>query len=104
MTGNSSIGDGTVVAHRNGLTGIASFGVNNLNPFRVEATCNWWDAKNGPGPVGPGSGDKVRPNVTFAPWLKSSNLRSSCKGSGNGDEGDDNDQGATGDYASFRGM
>ena len=59
---------GTVVAHRNSITGNSGFGVNNLSPFNADATCNWWGAADGPGPVGPGSGDKVSANVTFSPW------------------------------------
>jgi hypothetical protein len=35
----------------------------------VDGTCNWWGASNGPGPVGPGSGSRVTPNVDFTPWL-----------------------------------
>jgi hypothetical protein len=37
----------------------------------VDGSCNWWGAPNGPGPVGPGSGAKVSPRVTFSPWLTS---------------------------------
>ena len=84
----------TVAAHRNGLTGNSGFGVDNLSPANVDATCNWWGSKNGPGPVGPGSGDKVTPNVTYSPWLKSPSLESHCGGVTNGHghgEGDDDD-------------
>jgi hypothetical protein len=35
----------------------------------VDGTCNWWGDPNGPGPVGPGAGAKVTPNVDFNPWL-----------------------------------
>ncbi len=34
----------------------------------VDAAGNWWGAADGPGPVGPGSGDKVSANVAFSPW------------------------------------
>ena len=37
----------------------------------LDATYNWWGAANGPGPVGPGSGDKVSTNVNYTPWLTS---------------------------------
>jgi hypothetical protein len=81
----------TVVAHRNRLTGNAEFGVKNESTFNVDATCNWWGARNGPGPVGPGSGDKVTTNVTFAPWLTSADLDSRCNGTPNGGGGDRDD-------------
>ena len=71
---------GAVVANRNSLTGNSGFGVNNLSSFNADATCNWWGVANGPGPVGPGSGDKVSTNVTFAPWLISSNVNGACIG------------------------
>ncbi|MDP9024831.1 MAG: hypothetical protein M3N13_05635 [Candidatus Eremiobacteraeota bacterium] len=88
----------TVAAHRNRLTGNSGFGVNNLSTFNVDATCNWWGARNGPGPVGPGSGDKVTTNVTFAPWLTSANLNGRCGNSGGdgGDGGDNGDDGGNG--------
>jgi hypothetical protein len=35
----------------------------------VNGTCNWWDDPNGPGPIGPGLGARVTPNVDFTPWL-----------------------------------
>jgi hypothetical protein len=35
----------------------------------VDGSCNWWGDPNGPGPVGPGAGAKVSPNVDFTPWL-----------------------------------
>lgn len=63
----------TVVAHMNSLTGNAEFGLTNQSSFNVDATCNWWGASNGPGPVGPGSGDKVSTGVTFSPWFLSPN-------------------------------
>jgi hypothetical protein len=44
----------------------------------VDGECNWWGNKNGPGPVGPGSGSKVGPNVDYKPWLKSANLNKDC--------------------------
>jgi hypothetical protein len=34
----------------------------------TEARSNWWGAVSGPGPVGPGSGDKVSLNVVTMPW------------------------------------
>lgn len=73
--------DGTsvVVANRNNISGNTTYGIVSNNPL-VDATCNWWGASNGPGPVGPGSGDKVSANVNYTPWLVSSNLNGPCIG------------------------
>ena len=35
----------------------------------LDATSNYWGAPDGPGPVGPGSGDKVSANVDFTPFF-----------------------------------
>jgi hypothetical protein len=35
----------------------------------VDGTCNWWGSADGPGPVGPGTGARVTPNVDYEPWL-----------------------------------
>jgi hypothetical protein len=75
----------TVVANRNRLTGNTAFGVNNLSTFNVNATSNWWGAANGPGPVATGSGDKVTPNVTYAPWLRNPNGATCGEGGGGSD-------------------
>jgi len=56
----------------NNITGNSNFGVNNSQLGILDATCNWWGAANGPGPVGPGSGDKVSTNVDYTPWQTSS--------------------------------
>jgi len=53
----------------NNITGNTNFGVRNGQAGVLDATCNWWGAANGPGPVGPGSGDKVSTGVNFTPWL-----------------------------------
>ncbi len=84
---------GTVVANRNNLTGNSLFGVNNLSSFTTDATRNWWGAANGPGPVGPGSGDKVSLNVAFTQWLHSP----PSGGCGNNDDNGDNDDDHGGD-------
>ena len=72
----------SVEAHRNNVSGNSSgIGIQNDSTSMVaNATCNWWGAANGPGPVGPGSGDKVTAGVIFAPWLISSDLNGSCIG------------------------
>ena len=67
-----------IKANRNILTGNSTAGVNNLSPVQVDATCNWWGAKDGPGPIASGSGDKVTANVTFSPWLRSADLDHPC--------------------------
>lgn len=66
-----------VVVHRNSLTANTT-AVSNQGPSTIDATCNWWGAANGPGLVGPGSGDPVSTNVTFTPFLRSSNLAGWC--------------------------
>ncbi|MCA1658533.1 MAG: hypothetical protein LC627_04460, partial [Verrucomicrobiaceae bacterium] len=30
--------------------------------------CNWWGSPDGPGPVGPGSGARVSPDVAYSAW------------------------------------
>jgi nitrous oxidase accessory protein NosD len=53
----------------NNITDNTSFGVRNGQMGVLDAECNWWGAADGPGPVGPGSGDNVSNNVDFRPWL-----------------------------------
>jgi Right handed beta helix region len=53
----------------NNITNNTSFGVRNGQSGTLDAECNWWGAADGPGPVGPGSGDNVSTNVDFTPWL-----------------------------------
>jgi nitrous oxidase accessory protein NosD len=65
--------------NRNSISG-NTMGLNNLSSSLVDATCNWWGASNGPGPVGPGSGDTVSTKVNFNPWLTTSNLNGPCSG------------------------
>ena len=69
-----------IAINRNGLTGNSVYGVGNITASTspVDATCNWWGAASGPGPVGPGTGDKVTTNVTFSPWLGTSDLAGPC--------------------------
>ena len=47
----------------------SNYGVDNHDPNIVNAQNNWWGCNDGPGAIGPGSGDKVSANITFAPWL-----------------------------------
>ena len=62
--------DGTdasiVVAHYNNLVG-NDYGVDSTAPL-VHAEYNWWGANDGPGPVGPGSGDNVSTYVNYDSW------------------------------------
>ena len=55
--------------HYNNIYNNRLFGVRNTVAGVVDATCNWWGAVDGPSGSGPGSGDAVSANVTFAPWL-----------------------------------
>jgi hypothetical protein len=40
-----------------------------LSGTPVDGENNWWGSASGPGPIGPGTGAKVSPNVDYAPWL-----------------------------------
>jgi len=39
----------------------------------VKAFRNWWGSNNGPGGVGPGSGDSISANVTYTPYITTAN-------------------------------
>lgn len=56
-----------IVVHGNSLTG-NTIAVSNQGPSIIDATSNYWGAADGPGPVGPGSGDKISINVLYSPW------------------------------------
>jgi hypothetical protein len=64
--------DATVglTANNNNIDG-NGFGLENDGPAIVNAQQNWWGAANGPGPVGPGSGDNVSNGVDFSNFLTS---------------------------------
>ena len=68
-----------VVVNRNSLIGTTD-GLWTNTTSTIDGTCNWWDNASGPGPVGPGSGSNVTANVTYTPWLASSNLSGTCTG------------------------
>jgi len=57
-----------VEIHNSSITGNALFGVHNWTTNIVDAINNWWGAADGPGPVGPGSGDNVSQYVRFGYW------------------------------------
>lgn len=64
---NGHIATGTVIRNNvfmDNITGLVWEGTEILN-----AEYNYWGAPDGPGPVGPGSGDKVSTNVDYEPWL-----------------------------------
>ena len=74
-----------LTANRNSIAGNSTIGASNATPSAPQsstfnATCNWWGAASGPGPVGPGSGDKVSTGVVFSTWLVTSNLAGACSG------------------------
>ncbi|MCY1139894.1 right-handed parallel beta-helix repeat-containing protein [Actinoplanes sp. Pm04-4] len=72
---------GTLAVNRNSIAGNTAYGVFNdpTSGGPVNATCNWWGSLTGPGPVGPGRGDKVSTAVTYRPWLKLSSLITGCQ-------------------------
>jgi hypothetical protein len=57
-----------IVAHQNCIAQDAVYGMSNTATQQVDAENNWWGAADGPGPVGPGSGDKVTANIDFTPF------------------------------------
>jgi hypothetical protein len=81
---NSAVGDGGALSHMfssasitdscivgNSGDGVTTFAVRSYSPGLLTAINNWWGAADGPGPVGPGSGDTVSPGVLFDPFLTS---------------------------------
>ena len=46
-----------------------NIGLNSSAPVNINATYNNWGSCNGPDGIGPGTGDSVYGNVTYAPWL-----------------------------------
>ena len=58
-----------ISAHWNKIEGNAKYGIINEAKEIVNATCNWWGADDGPGEVGPGTGDFVSKNVIYSPWI-----------------------------------
>jgi parallel beta-helix repeat protein len=58
-----------VTIDSNRIIGNTQYGVKNDDTTILNAENNWWGSSSGPGPVGPGSGDKVSINIDFYPWL-----------------------------------
>jgi hypothetical protein len=72
----------TAEVHNNNFENV-SYGIAvhpSLSGGSVDGACNWWGAPNGPGPVGPGSGAKVSPNVIYSPWLLAPAPEGVCAG------------------------
>jgi len=72
--------DGNVV-HNNWLCSNTTYGVNHTQTGvgLLDAENNWWGWKDGPGPVGPGSGDNVSTNVDYDPWTTTPPAEGPCK-------------------------
>jgi hypothetical protein len=69
----STFGPSVTVTNNNFNLTVMSFGIGiepGLTPTGGPLTggCNWWGSPDGPGPVGPGSGARVSPNVAYSPW------------------------------------
>ena len=79
---NPSFATGQV--HQNNLdVTIADYGIAvhpALTGGSVDGRCNWWGDATGPGPVGPGLGAKVGPNVIYTPWLIAPAPAGACLG------------------------
>jgi hypothetical protein len=68
-----AFGPGTNVQNNNFNLTIMSYGIGigpGLFPIDepFDGQCNWWGSPDGPGPVGPGSGARVSPDVAYSPW------------------------------------
>lgn len=63
--------DATAKANLNQIAGNPTYGVNNASGNPMDAENNFWGACDGPGPVGPGSGDNVSANVDYDPFVTS---------------------------------
>jgi hypothetical protein len=64
----------SVSINNNRICDNAVFGVENRGTSDIDATANWWNAVDGPGPVGPGSGDGVSARVLFDPFTTSNEV------------------------------
>ncbi|MFZ1221527.1 MAG: hypothetical protein WAO00_19735 [Chthoniobacterales bacterium] len=69
----STFAPGPAVQNNNFNLTIMSYGIAiqpGLPPFDepLDGQCNWWGSPDGPGPVGPGSGARVSPDVAYSPW------------------------------------
>lgn len=69
----STFAPATAVQNNNFNLPISSYGIGiqpGLTPAAepLDAQCNWWGSPDGPGPVGPGNGARVSPDVAYSPW------------------------------------
>ncbi|HWB33980.1 MAG TPA: SdrD B-like domain-containing protein [Candidatus Paceibacterota bacterium] len=71
-----------ITINNNDVSGDTTAGIANLGGYSgtLDGTCNWWGDASGPSSVGSGSGDNVTTNVTYTPWLATSNLSGDCTG------------------------
>ena len=81
----SMFGVSQSVTNNNFNLTVGSYGIGlepGLTPANdpLTAACNWWGSPDGPGPVGPGSGARVSPNVMYSPWWTSPGPNAICAG------------------------
>lgn len=71
ITIGTDVDPATITVSNNRLENNVPNGITNLavSGITLVAENNWWGAADGPGPVGPGSGDPVSTNVDYDPWL-----------------------------------
>ena len=78
-TGSSMIFNASTINIRRNDLSMTTTGISNGDADVAAGQCNWWVTANGPGPVGPGSGSNVSANVTFSPFLLTSDLNGPCR-------------------------
>jgi hypothetical protein len=66
----------TITVSGNRLVNNLPNGITNKATALLVARSNWWGTADGPGGVGPGTGDPVSANVDYSPWLASAPLPS----------------------------
>ena len=81
----SQFGVSQSVTNNNFNLTVMSYGIGlepGLTPANdpLTAACNWWGSPDGPGPVGPGSGARVSPNVSYSPWWTTPGPGAICAG------------------------
>jgi len=73
----------TATVNNNNIQGNTGFGVfTDGTAGTIDAQYNWWGAADGPGPVGPGSGDNVSASVDFSNFLSAPLPRNAIGGRG----------------------
>jgi hypothetical protein len=66
---DAAVDAANVTVNSNNIVGNEVYGVYNGSSGILDANNNWWGEPDGPGPVGPGSGDRVSSNVSYSSWL-----------------------------------